>query len=126
MKILLMILLMMSPYIIEVGIETYYELKKNVSLSHFISAGVRGLLMVIIGALFMKQGWSQSWWEPVILMMVIHFAFFNYTYNWITGRKWNYLRKKGIDKYIAEIPVLALMFLQLWMLVLGVVVIIKF
>jgi hypothetical protein len=122
MKYILLTLLMMSPYIIEVAVETYYEKVKKVSLSHPWTMAVRALIMVGIGIVFAFMKWSDSIYEPIILMIAIHFALFSYTYNFITGRKWTYLRDGGLDKAMKRLHPFAILFAQVWLLTLGIVV----
>jgi hypothetical protein len=110
--VLTMIFLLALPYILEVLFETYFEKKKGISVNHFWTAVARGALMILIGGMFFKLEWHDNWWEPALVSVAIHFALFNYTYNWITGRKWTYLRSKGIDAVLASLPLMARIFFQ--------------
>lgn len=115
-KIIALILIMAIPYAVEVSTETYYEIKKAKSINHFWSAFLRVVLMAGLSLIVWILDWTYTPFEPFILSVSIHFAFFNYTYNFITrehtGRKWNYLRDAGIDKALQSVPIGMLLFAQ--------------
>lgn len=116
--IILHTLILSIPWILEWWLETYAELKKQVSVNHFWSAALRGLVMLLIAGVYDWIG-INDWWRVLILEIALHFAFFNYAYNVRTGRKLFYLRKAGIDKYLEMLTPLGIIWFQLVILTAG-------
>jgi hypothetical protein len=112
--------------LIEAPIEAWFEIKRKVSVNHFWTAVARGVLMLVISIIFHLLG-IVLWWQALALMVALHFAFFNYLYNWLTrkkegGRKWNHLRDSGIDGRLKALPWWGLMFFQGIILITGLMV----
>jgi hypothetical protein len=55
-------------------------------------------------------------------MVALHFAFFNYLYNALTNRNLTYLRAKGIDGLLRNVPWWGIAFWQLIILITGLMV----
>jgi hypothetical protein len=110
------LLVLLIPTLSEAFIESYLEKAKKISVNHFWTAVLRGVFMLGIALTFHLIG-IVLWWQAFVFMVALHFAFFNYLYNWLTrntegGRKWNYLRDKGIDGMLKVLPWWGLMFFQ--------------
>jgi hypothetical protein len=101
MKVLELIILLLP--LIEAPIEAYYEVKKKVSISHFWTAAARGTLMFLIAITYNRLGINEGW-RVLVMQVALHFMFFNYLYNILTGRKLTYLRAKGIDGLLRNVP----------------------
>jgi hypothetical protein len=115
MILLYLLPILFLPYLIEVWVETYFELKKKRSLSHRNTAIVRGALMIVIALGFHFFG-LQNFWLVMFAQAAIHFMFFNYTYNRITKRPMDYLRDKGIDLLLQIFPFLLILYFQIALL----------
>lgn len=123
---LLFLPVLFVPMLAELFIESHYELKKGISLNHPWTMVARGLLMTLIALI--PVDWAQLWpidWArfgaALALQIGIHFMFFNYFYNWRTGRKTFYLRDAGIDKILKEVTIIGMVFFQLMGLLIGIV-----
>ena len=99
------------PWIAESPIEAYFEKKKGKSVSHFWTAVLRGIVMMGLSVIYDYAG-TNDWWRVLILQIMLHFMFFNYTYNALTGRKLSYLRNEGIDKTLQIFGWVAVLWFQ--------------
>lgn len=115
-------IIMLTPVPLEAYIEAFYEKVHKISPSHTWTMVARGVLMLMLGIIIHKAGLTQNAIQPVFTMAAIHFAFFNYLYNHITGRKFYYLRNAGIDRLLQPVGWLGIMFFQVIILTAGVLV----
>jgi hypothetical protein len=118
---ILQLFILCIPFIAEAGIESYFEKVKKVSVNHFWSAIIRGLLMLAIAIAFQLLG-IVLWWQALALMVALHFACFNYLYNLFTNRELTYLRSKGIDGALNNLPWWGVALWQLIILITGLMV----
>jgi hypothetical protein len=102
--------------LIEAPIEAWFEIKRKVSISHFWTAAARGTLMFLIAITYTRLGINEGW-RVLIMQVALHFMFFNYLYNLLTGRKLTYLRAKGIDGLLRNVPAYGVFFWQLIILI---------
>jgi hypothetical protein len=102
--------------LIEAPIEAWFEIKRKVSINHFWTAAARGTLMLLIAITYNQLGINEGW-RVLIMQVALHFMFFNYLYNLLTGRKLTYLRAKGIDGLLRNVPAYGVFFWQLIILI---------
>lgn len=107
-----MFLLCLFP-LLEAPIEAWFELKKKLSVNHFWTAVARGILMFGISLVLYASGTTDYWWQGLVLCFGLFFTTFNYLYNVLTKRKWDYLRDKGIDGWEKRhVPIIARVFVR--------------
>jgi hypothetical protein len=58
----------------------------------------------------------------LIMQVALHFMFFNYLYNILTGRKLTYLRAKGIDGLLRNVPAYGIFFWQIIVMIAAVLI----
>lgn len=90
--------------LVEAPIESYFEIKKRISVNHFWTAVARGFLMGLISLVLWWMHATEYWWQGAVLCFGVFFAFFNYLYNLLTRRNLLYLRSKGTDAMLAHMP----------------------
>jgi hypothetical protein len=91
------------PFLVEALIESHFELVEKKELSHFWTAVIRGVVMLGIAITFNQFGINDGW-RVLIMQVALHFMFFNYLYNILTKRELTYLRAKGIDGLLRNVP----------------------
>jgi hypothetical protein len=100
------------PFLSEALIESHFELVEKKELSHFWTAVIRGVVMLGIAITYNLFGINDGW-RVLIMQGALHFMFFNYLYNILTKRKLTYLRAKGIDGLLRNVPSYGVFFWQI-------------
>ena len=112
--------------LVEAPIEALFEIKKKISVNHFWTAVARGLLMIVISIGLWKGGHTEYVWQGFVLSFCVFFATFNYLYNALTKRRWDYLRDKGIDGWEkTHVPIIMRVFVRAILLASAIQVYIK-
>src|SRR5574343_395647 len=85
-----------------------------------VSTYIRAVFMIFIS--FVAWAWLSDcyMWAAFIYGLTLYFGLFNYVVNWSLGKAWFYLGDNWYDRKLKKVPIIALVFFQLWVMTCGV------
>jgi hypothetical protein len=123
MTLLHVLYLALLPLSIELGIEVFRTRVLNRNDKHFLTAGVR-LVIMCWGAFTYPD---VPWWKILFVMFTLHYLVFNYVFNrYALETHWSYLGNNWLDRLQKKADPYLLLGIKVGLFILSILLLLKY
>lgn len=123
MILLHVLYLALLPLSSELGIEVFRTRVLNRNDRHFLSALLRGIIM-LWGALTYQD---VPWWKTLFVMITLHYLVFNYMFNkYALETHWSYLGNNTLDRLQKKVDPYGLLAIKVGLFIISILLLLKY